>query len=159
MIVLKALALILTILFLLCSCSPIYILQRSELPEPHFEQFLLSVHHKKDLYYVCYSYDEQIEQYFVFSEKRECLRNVGFDFEPIELNTNIDLQSFLGKPDEELERVLGKYQLNLASGVHRPSYITSDAYLIAFTVFGGIISDVAKTDLLTGETVEEYQTW
>ena len=155
----KAIVVFLVIVLVLSACDQRNTLQKNELSEPLYEFFSLSVHFKDGNYYICDGFGEIAEEYLVFSKERKIIKKVNLDIKllnPNKVATPDSLCSFLGMNTVELEKALGSYHFDLGSGLHKPSYITSDAHLITFVVFSDEVAIVSKTDLLTGYE-EEYQ--
>lgn len=145
-------------IILLSACTQKQVLHRKDFSEPVFELFSLSSYYKDGYYYICNGFGENASEYLIFSKERELIKKVNLDFEllaPSKVATADALRPFLGRNTDELEKVFGDCHFDLASGLYKPSYITSDAHLIVFVTFSGEISDVAKIDLLTGHW-EEY---
>ena len=153
----KAITFIIIMMMTLSSCTQNDGISKNDFSKPVYSFFSLSTYYKDGQYYVCNGFEDVIEEYLIFSKNRTLLRKVNFEYEP--LNPNIvdspdTLRSFLGKNMDDIEDILGTYHFDLASGISKPSYITSDAYLITFVLFNEEISVAAKTDLLTGCTQE-----
>lgn len=154
----KALVSLIIISLTLSACTPTVTLHKADFAGPIFEFFSLSSYYKDGQYYVCDGFGETVSEYLIFSEDRELIKKVNLDFDlldPSKVATTDALRSFLGQNTDEVEKVLGDNHFDLASGLYKPSYITSDAYLVIFGVFSSEIAFVTKIDLLTGHR-EEY---
>lgn len=148
------------IVLVLFGCNQRNVVNRNEFSKPLYENYPLSVYCKDSKYFVCngHSYEEVVEKYLIFSEKRTLIEKVNLNFRLLNASkvaTADALIAFLGMNSSELEKTLGRYHFDLGSGLFKPSYITSDAYLITFVFFSDEVAVVAKTDLLTGYS-EEY---
>lgn len=87
----------------------------------------------------------------VFSETRQPIRSIGI--KPV---TNFELQHYLGQSLTEIENEFGAYHVDIGSGYFMPSYITLDGYLVSFTFMAEDeeVTQIGKTDLFTGESIE-----
>ena len=90
-----------------------------------------------------------------FSEGRQPVNTIG-----LKLTTIANLEQYLGEDLNAIESQFGSYHVDIGSGFFMPSYITTDGYLICFTieVQHGNIIHVGKTDLYSGESVEWFVT-
>jgi len=143
---------------MLSSCAQGNVISKNDFSDPVYSSFSLSVYHKGDQYYVCNGFGESFDEYLIFSQDRTLLNQVNIVLSPIhpsKVDSSDILKSFLGKNMDDIEDAFGPYHFNLGSGISKPSYITSDGYLITFVLFTDNVATVAKIDLLTGQA-EEY---
>lgn len=92
---------------------------------------------------------------------RDILKKVEFDSnrnvletKNVQLKESHDLNKYLNEPFEKIVEVLGEEHADIGSGFYKPSYITTDGYLLIFSVEDGSITDVAKLDLLSNKFVD-----
>lgn len=72
----------------------------------------------------------------------------------VQLKENQDLNKYLNEPFEKIVNVLGEEHTDIGNGFYKPSYITTDGYLLIFSVEDGNVTDVSKLDLLSNKFVD-----
>lgn len=68
--------------------------------------------------------------------------------EQIVLKEDVEINKYFNRPFKELVKCFGEEHTDIGSGFYLPSYVTTDGYLLVFSVESGIISNVSKIDLL-----------
>ena len=112
----------------------------------------LSVYVRKDIYSVVVNQHGPIEKGVDFTADRKSIYTFGINL--LDINSPAD---FLGMSWNEAEAILGPYHAAIGSGFFRPAYITTDCYLIVFSLYKEVIVGIDKRDLQTGECVESFQ--
>lgn len=119
--------------------------------DPLFSDMGVYVFQIEDKYPVLLEKNGRVFAAVEFSAERVAVKIRGVQLPQID-----DILGAQGKTIEEIENTFGKPHINTGSGFYIPSYITSDGYLIKIWVSNGIVTNVTRIDLLTGEVVEWY---
>lgn len=151
----KFLSLILLVTLLLCGCSkvskqfdPQRIIQKNLV---YYNHNALTAYKVDNDYLFTISEGGHVQKYVVFSSDRECIECEG-----IQLIDECDMNQFLGMNFNDVLSMYGPRHVDIGSGFTVPSYVTENAYLIAFhhNTSDDSIGTITKWDLLTNEIVE-----
>lgn len=125
-----------------------------EVERPFLSHVDLQVYEQDGMYAVVIQDNGQIIKGVNFSSDRSYTSCVGLQL--IEIGS---VRELFGMSLEEVKNIYGEFHCNTDSGAYIPAYVSADGYLIRFGLTGDIVTNVAKIDLLSGELVENYQSW
>lgn len=122
--------------------------------EPFLNLSPVYVYNVDDVFSVVILEDGNVEKAVQFSRNRIPSNVIDVDLKLAE-----NIEDYLGKTYVDIEHIWGECHANIGSGMSMPSYITNDGYLVSFTIIDGIVHRVGKIDLLSGESVELYNSY
>ena len=65
------------------------------------------------------------------------------------------LKSYIGMNISQIEEIFGDPHTDIGSGFYIPTYVTTDAFLVSFSLNNDKVAGITKWDLLTGKVSQQ----
>ena len=124
-----------------------------EQEQPVYNAYPVKVFCVDQIYAVVILSNDNVAKGAEFSIDRSALTTMGIDLISID-----NIRNYLGMTLDNVVSDFGRYHVDVGSGGFMPSYLTTDGFMIVFSVNrdSQAVERVAKMDLFTGESIEWY---